>query len=195
MHLFQQRLRDTMPLIQIANISTTYRDHLDALYAYALHMGFDEQTAMDAIHDLFYKLCTRDTSIDNYENLRFYLFRSLRNRLIDLRRSRREFMALEVNEQLDATDPPFHLEVTVEDIMILEEEKEAIRKKVEYMLEGLTHRQREIIYLRYIHEYSYEEIAEIMQISVESCRNLLSRTITRLKDSHLPLWLLIFLLH
>lgn len=195
MHLFQQRLRDTMPLIQIANISTTYRDHLDALYAYALHMGFDEQTAMDAIHDLFYKLCTRDTSIDNYENLRFYLFRSLRNRLIDLRRSRREFMSLEVNEQLDATDPPFHLEVTVEDIMILEEEKEAIRKKVEYMLEGLTHRQREIIYLRYIHEYSYEEIAEIMQISVESCRNLLSRTITRLKDSHLPLWLLIFLLH
>lgn len=195
MHLFQQRLRDTMPLIQIANISTTYRDHLDALYAYALHMGFDEQTAMDAIHDLFYKLCTRDTSIDNYENLRFYLFRSLRNRLIDLRRSRREFMALEVNEQLDATDPPFHLEVTVEDIMILEEEKEAIRKKVEYMLEGLTHRQREIIYLRYIHEYSYEEIAEIMQISVESCRNLLSRTITRLKDSHLPLWLLFFLLH
>lgn len=195
MHLFQQRLRDTMPLIQIANISTTYRDHLDALYAYALHMGFDEQTAMDAIHDLFYKLCTRDTSIDNYENLRFYLFRSLRNRLIDLRRSRREFMALEVNEQLDATDPPFHLEVTVEDIMILEEEKEAIRKKVEYMLEGLTRRQREIIFLRYIHEYSYEEIAEIMQISVESCRNLLSRTITRLKDSHLPLWLLFFLLH
>jgi RNA polymerase sigma factor (sigma-70 family) len=158
-------------------------------------MGFDEQTAMDAIHDLFYKLCTRDTSIDNYENLRFYLFRSLRNRLIDLRRSRREFMSLEVNEQSDVADPPFHLEVTVEDIMILEEEKEAIRKKVEYMLEGLTHRQREIIYLRYIHEYSYEEIAEIMQISVESCRNLLSRTITRLKDSHLPLWLLIFLLH
>lgn len=195
MHLFQQRLRDTMPLIQIANISTTYRDHLDALYAYALHMGFDEQTAMDAIHDLFYKLCTRDTSIDNYENLRFYLFRSLRNRLIDLRRSRREFMSLEVNEQSDVADPPFHLEVTVEDIMILEEEKEAIRKKVEYMLEGLTHRQREIIFLRYIHEYSYEEIAVIMEISVESCRNLLSRTITRLKESHLPLWLIIFLLH
>ena len=184
-----------MPVIQFTNISSTYRDHLDGLYAYALHMGFDEQTAMDAIHDLFYKLCLRETSIDNYENLRFYLFRSLRNRLIDLRRSQREFMTLEVNEQCDVADPRFHLEVTVEDIMILEEEKEAIRKKVEYMLEGLTHRQREIIFLRYIHEYSYEEIAEIMQISVESCRNLLSRTITRLKDSHLPLWLLIFLLH
>jgi len=184
-----------MPVVQFANISSTYKDHLDALYAYALHMGFDEQTAMDAIHDLFYKLCLRDTSIDNYENLRFYLFRSLRNRLIDIRRSRRKFTALEINEEWDAADPPFHLEVTVEDMMILEEEKEAIRSKVENVLDGLTHRQREIIFLRYIHEYSYEEIAVIMEISLESCRNLLSRTITRLKESHLPLWLIIFLLH
>ena len=46
------------------------------MYAYALHMGFDEQTAMDAIHDLFYKLCLREPTIDKYENLRFYLFRS-----------------------------------------------------------------------------------------------------------------------
>ena len=195
MHLFQQRLCDPMPVVQFANISSTYKDHLDALYAYALHMGFDEQTAMDAIHDLFYKLCLREPTIDKYENLRFYLFRSLRNRLIDIHRSRREFTALEVNEEWDAAAPPFHLEVTVEDIMILEEEKEAIRRKVENVLDGLTHRQREIIFLRYIHEYSYEEIAVIMEISVESCRNLLSRTITRLKESHLPLWHIIFLLH
>lgn len=45
-----------MAVVQLANISSTYKDHLDALYAYALHMGFDEQTAMDAIHDVFYKL-------------------------------------------------------------------------------------------------------------------------------------------
>lgn len=181
--------------VQFANISSTYKDHLDALYTYALHMGFDEQTAMDAIHDLFYKLCLREPSIDKYENLRFYLFRSLRNRLIDIHRSQREFTGLAVDEQEVKGDLPFHLQVTVEDMIILEEEKEAIRRKVEYVLEGLTHRQREIIFLRYIHEYSYEEIAEIMQISVESCRNLLSRTITRLKESHLPLWLIIFLLH
>src|SRR5690554_6848258 len=109
------------------NISSIYKDHLDALYAYALHMGFDEQTAMDAIHDLFYKLCQRKTSIDNYKNLRFYLFRSLRNRLIDIYRARREFTTLEVKKEWDADALPFHLEVTVEDMMIMEEEKEAIR--------------------------------------------------------------------
>jgi RNA polymerase sigma factor (sigma-70 family) len=184
-----------MPVVQLADISSTYKDHLDALYAYALHMGFDEQTTMDAIHDVFYKLCIRHTSIDDLENLRFYLLRSLRNRLIDIRRSQKEYTGLEVDEQEATGDPPFHLQVTVEDEMILEEEKEEIRQKIEKVLSGLTHRQREIIFLRYIHEYSYEEIAAIMQISVESSRNLLSRTITRLKDSHLPVWLILLSLH
>lgn len=184
-----------MPLVKFANISSIYKDHLDALYAYALHLGFDEQTAMDAIHDLFYKLCIRDTSIDNLENLRFYLFRSLRNRLIDIRRSQRDFTGLQVGEQEAGCDLPFHMQVTVEDEMIMKEEQDEIRRKIEKVLSGLTCRQREIIFLRYIHEYSYEEIASIMQISVESCRNLLSRTFTRLKESHLPIWLILIFLH
>lgn len=183
-----------MPLVQLPNISSIYKEHLDALYAYALHLGFDEQTAMDVIHDLFYKLCTRQTSIDDLGNLRFYLFRSLRNRLIDIRRSQREFAILEVEDQETIGELPFHLEVTVEEEMIMEEEKEEIRKKIEKVLSGLTHRQREIIFLRYFHEYSYEEIAAIMQISVESSRNLLSRTITRLKDSPLTVWTILLFL-
>jgi RNA polymerase sigma factor (sigma-70 family) len=183
-----------MPVVQITNISSTYKEHVDALYAYALHMGFDEQTAMDAIHDLFYKLCLRQTSIDDLENLRFYLIRSLRNRLIDIRRSQREFAILDNDEQESIGELPFHLEVTVEDEMIMEEEKEEIRKKIEKVLSSLTHRQREIIFLRYINEYSYEEIAAIMQISVESSRNLLSRTIARLKDSPLPVRIILLFL-
>ena len=145
-----------MPEVQLANISSIYKDHLDALHAYALHLGFDEQTAMDAIHDLFYKLCTRHTFIDNPGNLRFYLFRALRNRLIDIRRSQREFSGFVFDDQESAGDPPFHLQVTIEDEMILEEEQEAIRREIEKVLSGLTHRQREIIFLRYIHELSYE---------------------------------------
>ncbi len=176
-----------MAVVQLANISSTYKDHLDTLYAYALHMGFDEQTAMDAIHDVFYKLCIRRTAIDDLENLRFYLFRSLRNRLIDIRRSHREFPGLEVDEINGRSDPPFHLQVTVEDEMIMEEDREEIRLTIEKVLSGLTNRQREIIFLRYIQEYSYEEIAAIMQISVESSRNLLSRTLSRLKESPLPI--------
>ncbi len=75
--------------------------------------------------------------------------------------------------------------------MIMEEDREEIRLTIEKVLSGLTNRQREIIFLRYIQEYSYEEIAAIMQISVESSRNLLSRTLSRLKESPLPISIII----
>jgi len=80
-----------MPSIKFSHIASTYNKYLDSLYAYALHLGFDEESAMDAIHDLFYKLCTKHASLDEIQNLKFYLFRSLRNRLIDHKRSTREF--------------------------------------------------------------------------------------------------------
>jgi RNA polymerase sigma factor (sigma-70 family) len=65
----------------------------------------------------------------------------------------------------------------------MKEDAEEISQKIENVLGRLTNRQREIIYLRYIQEQSYEEIAGIMQISIESSRNLLSKTLTKLKGA------------
>jgi len=151
-------------MIQFSNIASTYNEYLDTLYSYALHLGFDEQTAMDAIHDVFYKFCTQHSSLNEIHNLKSYLFRSLRNRLIDMKRTNREDTALLSTQDETQEVLPFQLHVN-----------------------RLTDRQREIVYLRYIREQSYEEIAEIMQISVAACRNLISKSITRLKDSTLPI--------
>ena len=93
-----------MSTVEFSHIASTYIENMDGLYAYALHMGFDDQTSMDAIHDVFYKLCIRHSSLDEIENLKSYLFRALRNRLVDLKRSNREipslFTANEKNEEI-----------------------------------------------------------------------------------------------
>lgn len=77
------------------------------------------------------------------------------------------------------------LNVTVEDELIEKEAQDEIRHKVEEYLKKLSDRQREIIYLRFIEEHSYEEIAEIMNISVESSRNLISKSLSKLKNQNL----------
>lgn len=180
-------------MIQFSNIASTYNEHLDTLYSYALHLGFDEQTAMDAIHDVFYKLCTHHSSLKEINNLKSYLFRALRNRLIDIKRISREDNAPpqeEIQETL-----PFQLHVTIEDEFIMKEDAEEICRKVENVLNRLTGRQREIVYLRYIREQSYEEIAEIMQISVPACRNLVSKSINKLKESSLTIALLLLVVN
>lgn len=89
---------------------------------------------------------------------------------------------------------PFQLNVTVEDELIMKEESEEIRQKVESVLNRLTQRQREIIYLRYIQECSYEEISDIMQISIAASRNLVSKSVTKLKESSLSLTLLLLMI-
>ena len=173
-------------MIHFQHIASTYNEYYETLYSYALHMGFDKQTAMDAIHDVFYKLCTHHSSLSEINNLKFYLIRSLKNRLIDIKRNDRE-SAVSVSSQDEIQKAlPFQLQVTVEDKLIMKEDAEEICRKVEAVLSRLTDHQREIVYMRYIKEQSYEEIAEIMQISIASCRNLISKSLTKLKESSLP---------
>lgn len=183
-----------MSTVEFSHIASTYIENMDGLYAYALHMGFNDQTSMDAIHDVFYKLCIRHSSLDEIENLKSYLFRALRNRLVDLKRSNREipslFTANEKNEEILS----FNLNVTVEDELILKEDSDEIRRKVETVLNRLTHRQREIIYLRYIQECSYDEISDIMNISIAASRNLVNRSFVKLKEAMLTISLFIFII-
>lgn len=181
-------------MIQFSNIASTYNEYLDTLYSYALHLGFHEQTAMDAIHDVFYKMCIHHSSLNEISNLKSYLFRSLRNRLIDIKRINREDITPFIGQNEGQEILPFQLYVSIEDELFMKEDAEEIRLKVENVLSRLTDRQREIVYLRYIKEQSYEEIAEIMQISVAACRNLISKSISKLKESPLPFSLFLLMI-
>ena len=143
-------------------VDSLYKDYVDDLFSYALGFGFDKQTAMDAIHDVFCRVCIREKEVQEIQNPKFYLLRALRNQLIDtykLKRNYSEVLTGEITDELPS-------------------------QKVDEILSILTERQREIIYLRYMQECSYEEIAEIMQISVPACRKLLYRTLLKLKHNN-----------
>ena len=172
-------------MIHYAEISKIYHKHSDSLYAYAKHLGFNDDTVMDAMHDVFYKLCINDETLKNITNIKFYLFRALKNRLIDIHRTNREYSGNLLNETKSQDKLPFNLNVSVEDELIEKEDLEEIQRKVKNILAQLTDRQREIVYFRYIHEYDYAKIAELMNITVESCQNLISKSITKLKKSSL----------
>ena len=158
------------------------RTMLTTCFSYALGFGFDKQTAMDAIHDVFCRVCIREREVQEIQNPKFYLLRALRNQLIDtykLKRNYSEVLTGEITDEL-----PYKIKITVEDEIIAAEEQAEVSQKVDEILSILTERQREIIYLRYMQECSYEEIAEIMQISVPACRKLLYRTLLKLKHNN-----------
>ena len=71
---------------------------------------------------------------------------------------------------------------SVEQEIILREISEQKSKMLLLALNELTPRQKEAIYLRFTKELDYTPIAGIMDISVEACRNLISKAISILRQ-------------
>lgn len=161
------------------NIASLYNLYVNDLFTYGCYLGFDREIVKDAIQDVFFRLST-DNNLNNVSNIKFYLLRSLKNRLLDICKRQKEHIPL---EDIDvAAELPFNIHINVEDLIIEREEQIQIKTEIEQMLNTLTDRQREIIYLRYVQEYDYVQIAELLQISVHGCRKLVSKAILSLRE-------------
>lgn len=164
------------------DIASIYSRFVDDLFTYGCYLGFERETVKDAIHDVFVKISIDSDILDNISNIKFYLFRSLKNRLLDIHKSQKEHIELEnINPSREI---PFHIAINVEEMMIEKEEQAEIKAEIEQLLASLTDRQREIIYLRYVQEYDYPQIAELLQISVHGCRKLVSKAILSLREKY-----------
>ena len=110
-------------------VDSLYKDYVDDLFSYALGFGFDKQTAMDAIHDVFCRVCIREKEVQEIQNPKFYLLRALRNQLIDtykLKRNYSEVLTGEITDEL-----PYKIKITVEDEIIAAEEQAEVSQKVD----------------------------------------------------------------
>ncbi len=169
--------------------SYIYKKYVNDLFNYGVSMGFSDQICMDAIHDVFCALYTSDKKLEDIKNIKYYLFISLKNRLIDIYRSSKKINTLNLEEL------PFVIEVSILDSIIADDECAILKASVEELMKQLTSRQHEAIYLRYMQELSYEEIGTLLDMTPESVRKLVHRGIEKMRtyaqnDSKLLLILL-----
>lgn len=169
-----------------AAFTLIYNKYANDLMAYGTGWGIDRETLKDAIQDVFYKLYTNRKSFEHTKNLKLSLIRSLKNRILDLRKTSIETVSIDNIE--------FTIQPMVTDVLIEEEDRKTIEEQIEVYMNLLTSRQREAIYLRYIDEMDYEEIAEILDMTAPAVRKLVCRGIARLRMeslNYLPLYLLL----
>ena len=100
------------------------------------------------------------------------MFRALKNRVYN--------QLLRHSKQRSLEDYEFNLNYTIDD-EVFSNEKQRLSDEVHRIMRGLSGRQKEIIYLRFVHEMSFDEISEIMDIHVQSARNLLFRSIEKIR--------------
>ncbi len=164
-----------------------YKLFIEDLLSYGYRVTNDRQLIRDSIQDLFLHLWHTRENLTDTDSIRFYLYVSLRNRIL---RNIEKHNHTSIDTQ-DLFENIIGV-LSVEDELITNEQYSEQVIQLKRALQQLPKRQQEIIQLRYYHDFSFEEIAEMMQINNQSVRNLLHRAITELRQYFTPLlWLLV----
>ena len=164
-----------------------YRRYASTLFRYGIQFTSDESLVKDAIHDVFIKLYDNRLQLNIGDNIKFYLFACLKNHLYNLLKRELFFDKVNINDDE-------YIDSDAEEQVATALHQEELQREVQKVLDRLTDRQREIIYYRYIEEFSIEEISQLLDMNYQSVQNTIQRSIKRIRDS-LPLALFFFILY
>jgi len=167
-----------------------YDRFVDELFAYASTITMDRQKGMDAIHDLFFNLYKYRNNLANTDNVEAYLRRSLKNQLIKKHTAGQELMYIPNHLFFEGHMPSANIPSHEQNLIEAEFFDERSMRLSE-ALGVLSKKQKQGIFLRFNENRQYEEIAEIMDISVQTSRTLIYRAIKVLRGN-LTLFIIIY---
>lgn len=148
------------------------------LFRYGYRISTNHELVQDGVQDLFLHLWNKRHDLVEVISPRFYLYRSLRNKLIRSSETNRFVLS----DDGDLPDQWFPSEDNIETNWISRESSHIQLTKLHDALQNLPVRQQEAIQLRYYHDFSTEEIGRIMNINQQSVRNLQNRAIQQLRS-------------
>ena len=154
-----------------------YNHHVDKLYSFGTKLCKDEEAVKDALQELFLELFLKREKIKiSPENLKFYLLLALKRTLIKKMQADRK-ITHNFNEALD-----FEPEYSIENQIIEQERDAEINLKVVNALNQLPAKQKEAVYLRFNEALEYNDIAGILEITVESVRKQVHRALKTVRE-------------
>ena len=150
-----------------------YKRHYALLLNYGLKFCQDIELTKDCIQDVFVKL-HKSKELSQAVSPRAYLLRALRNTLYDNLLLSKETTSLD--------EFAFHISEShdlFEQLFLKNDEDMQLSKQLLKALSSLPSNQKTI---RFVKELSHKEIAEIMNINVQSSMNLVSRALIKLRS-------------
>jgi len=161
-----------------------YDQYIDILFSYGMYHSKDRGYVMDCIHDLFLDLYKYRRNLSVTDNVKYYLFRSLKRKINrkyktkDLPVSKEEFLYTLEGGDKDQS-------ISCEEKIINDEQVSERNSKLSKALKSLTKKQRRVLFLRFSEDRTYEEIAQIMDVSIETARTSIYRAIKTLRKQNL----------
>ncbi|WP_223552323.1 RNA polymerase sigma factor [Aestuariivivens sp. NBU2969] len=154
-----------------------YRNNVSFLYSYGLKLVYNKPMVWDCIQDLFVYIWDRKDKLGEVNNIRLYLCKSLRRKILN--ENKKDLMF--IGESFINHSDEKIISESVEYKLIEKQKFDQQLSKVKLYLNNLTIKQREVIHLKFYVGLSYPEIAEIMDLSTKATYKLMGRAISMLR--------------
>jgi RNA polymerase sigma-70 factor, ECF subfamily len=152
-------------------------EHLDALYGFAMVLTRDRAEAEDLVQETYLRATRAFGRLQPDSNLKGWLFAIMRNlRLNQLRGAnhRPQFVEIDAEEDWQWMDP-----AAVDPYQVLAQKVE--REQLRAAINQLPDHYREVVVLRDLEGFSYQQIAGILQCPAGTVMSRLGRARERLK--------------
>jgi RNA polymerase sigma factor (sigma-70 family) len=158
-------------------LALIFQEYYDELYRYGMKLIQEEELVKDCVQNLFLKLWVRRESLGAVKVVKPYLFKALRRHIGD------EAVALRKKKNLqDQFFYEFDITFSYEDFLIATQESKEQSEYLAAALNRLSKRQKEAVFLKFYQDLDYEKIAEVMELNIQSVRNLIYQSLKSLKD-------------
>jgi len=157
------------------------------LFNYGYRFTREENVIEDSIQEFFMKIWHNRANLNDTVSVKNYVYKAFRRTLlIYIERANRK-------QNIPKEHLSFEIELPHDTKIMRKERLEEIKVQLQKALDKMTPRQREVIHLRYFEELSYEEIADIMGLSVKDLYKLFYRAMDSLRKNIAPFSLLVVL--
>lgn len=164
-----------------AALAQIFNEHYGSLHCYGKKLVQDEDLVKDCVQNLFLKMWTSRHKLTAVKAIRPYLLKALRRHIGDQVISRNRKKAF--HEKITGD---FEVTFSHEDFLIALQNTEEQSKALARSLNLLPARQREAIFLRFYEGLDYEKVAEVMNLNVQSVRNLIYQSLKSIKGHLAP---------
>ncbi|MBC7920416.1 MAG: RNA polymerase sigma factor [Ferruginibacter sp.] len=143
------------------------------LFRFAVRLTGNPEDAEDIVQEVLIRVWNRRQEVDTYRNVEAWCMRLVKNRFLDGVKSKRHRTTGRMAEDEDVpvhTHTPYQV-TELNDTM----------QQVNRLIEALPLRQKQVIHLRDVEGYPYQEIAEMLEMDLNQVKVNLFRARTAIR--------------
>lgn len=149
----------------------------DKMYRYALSILKDPGVAHDVVQDCLIKIWQNRHKLPEIKSMDSWVMRITRNQCYDWVKINR--FSLQAERNIERDDLTLKETIGADQKILVGDQEEWLKK----VINSLSQKQKEIYHLREVEEMTYQEIADVLSLSLAEVKTTLHRTRLKIRET------------